>query len=193
MLAARCQPDLFAALASATLARFVAYDLRREHERSAAQAKRTTANRALRLDQQTAQWLGRVDAVLNDFNARLASTGLPGGSTSSAPVPDGLAPALLPGDGLLRALYVLDSIGQPLRSVGGNVAPPALDVASLADRRARLQAPSAGRLAIGQPWAEATGNWLVPVSRAKLDAATPATRHHRVGLASRRRVACGQR
>jgi len=66
MLAARFQPYFFAALAMATLAGFVAYDLQREHERSVVEAKATTANLARLLEQQTVQLLGRVDTVLND-------------------------------------------------------------------------------------------------------------------------------
>lgn len=185
MLAARFQPYLFAALALATLASFVTYDLRREHERSVAQAKATTANVARLLDQQTAQLLGRVDAVLNDFEARLASARTQDSGGLASPQEAGAeAPSLLPSDGLIRAIYVLDSDGRPLKSVAGSGPAPVLDAAFVADWQSRAQASPTGRLSIGKPWAESAGNWVFPVSRVKRDVGTPPGRHHLVGLVS---------
>lgn len=185
MLAARFQPYLFAGLALATLAGFVAYDLRREHQRSIAEARSTTANVARLLDQQTAQLLGRVDAVLSDFETRLASAGTPVGGIVISPQEAGAAvPSLWPGDGLIRALYVLDAEGRLLQSVTGSGVVPMLDATFLADWRARAPSASAGRLTIGKPWAESSGQWVFPVSRWKLDGGTPAGRHHLVALVS---------
>lgn len=185
MLAARFQPYLFAGLAMATLAAFVAYDLWREHQRSIADVKATTTNVARLLDQQTAQLLGRVDAVLSDFESRLALGGKQASRIAASPQEVGAAvPSLWPSDGLIRALYVLDTEGRPLQSVAGSGPPPALDAAFLADWRARAPSASGNRLTIGRPWAESNGQWVFPVSRLKLDARTPVERHHLVGLVS---------
>lgn len=182
MLAARFQPYLYATLALATLASFVAYDLWREHERSVAGAKTTTANVARLLDQQTSQLLGRVDAVLNDFEARLEAARTRGGDLAT-PQPLGAeARGLLPSDGLIRALLVLDDEGRPLQSVSGTDPAPMPDAALLADWRVRAQASPTGRLSIGKPWADPTGNWLFPVSRVRRDAGTAPVRQHVVAL-----------
>lgn len=183
MLAARFQPYLFAAAALATLASFVAYDLRREHVRSVAEARATTANVARLLEQQTAQLLGRVDAVLNDFEARLAAAGTQVGGSPASPQEAGAwVSTLLPSDGLIRALHVLDSEGRPLRSATVSGPAPVLDAVFLADWRARAPASSTDQLAIGKPWPESNGNWVFPVSRVTRDAGTLPVRHHLVGL-----------
>lgn len=182
MVPARLQPYLFGLIAVATLACFAAYDLQRERSRSVTEARSNTANLARLIDHQTVQLLGRVDAVLNDVETRMAADHGNSGAASASDTPGHVPPSLLPVDGLIRSIHLLDPEGRLLPSgVDGGPA-AAFDADFLADWRPRARASEANRLWIGRPWRDSNGAWVIPVGRPLAGADAPSLRGHLVAL-----------
>jgi len=182
MVAARLQPYLFGLIAVATLACFTAYDLQRERSRSVAEARSNTANLARLIDQQMVQLLGRVNAVLNDVEARLAADQRNSGSASASGTPGHAPPPVLPVDALIRSIHRLDADGRLQQSVVDGGPAVAFDADALADWRPRAQASAAYRLWIGRPWRDSNGTWVIPVGRPLAGADSPSLRGHLVAL-----------
>jgi PAS domain S-box-containing protein len=135
----RLQPLLIAIAACVCLAAFAAYDLVRERDLAIANAKSGTANLARLLEEQVRQGLHRVEATLAAGAARVAR--LP-----ATPETLQSLQALLPADGLVRALELRDDNA----SGAGSVA---------------TTPPTGAGLVLGRLEKDGTGRWLLPAIR----------------------------
>ncbi len=160
MMPARWQPYLLATVATLGLAAFAAYDLFLERDRAVAQAKANTANLARLLQEHTRQSLRRVEALLNDAEARIADAMAAG---PMSPELTALVPTLksmLPPDGQVTALLWLAPDDKPLASTL-----PDADAPMLADWLARPHGSGQPALTVGRLWRSAAGLWQLPVGR----------------------------
>ncbi len=150
----RLQPLLLVAAACVALAAITSYDLLRERALAIRTTRANTANLARLLDEQMRQTLRRVESTLALGALRVARVA-PAQRGGHAELLQQLQ-ALLPGDGLVRGLTLVDAAGQPLLST---LAPPAMLPAS-----ASQAAPHTGGLAFGPMAQDRSGRWALPVS-----------------------------
>ncbi len=135
-----------------------------------AQAKANTANLARLLEAHTRQSLRRVEALLDDAEARIADAVAAGPTSAEMTALVPTLKSMLPADGQVTALLWLGLDDKPLASTL-----PSADAPMLADWLAHPHGSGRPALTVDRLWRSVAGLWQIPVGHRIKDRSGRAT------------------